>query len=640
MKLFYPNRPSPGLFRRCLALTVLFFGLLSAVSAQGTCATAIPLTPGTAQSGNTATGGDTYDDNICLGSYDGGDDYLFVYTATAADDGMAMNLTLTSPGTWTGISLQSACPDVAVLADCLGASTSSTGNKTLNGVGPLVAGTTYYIHISTFPAPQSVTFTLAAQIVAPPAPPATVGTLATDGCNDMVSLSTTLSANTVNWVEFNYDGNSQSLTFDTEGSALTGGTNDTEIGVYGALGNLLGNDDDGGTGSLSSLTLTGLAAGTYYIVAGGFNTNFNPAFDANSPSSGRTGTLVFNVTASRPVNPLVCNDASVDLDGTGNATIAAALVTTGTTTSAGDMLTLDVSAFSCNTVGPQAVTVTYVEASNNCEQTCQVTVTVNDATPATIDCSNLVGVQAFTSDPTTCFFVVAGTELDPAGFDDNCGNATLTNDFNNTATLAGAELPVGTTMVTFTASDVFNAPATCTVEIEVASGSPACDPPPSACGEFGYTIQFFSEELFQVDLATGALTSIATLSPSPGNIGSPLITGGTIIENELYFTDGGEQDFVYSVNIGTGVVTEQAPIAGVVAGEIVIDLEVDPTTGTLYGLSADCGSNSTLYEVDLDSATPFTAIGSITGATCAASLVINMLGEAFALTLLPMRSFP
>ena len=42
------------------------------------CATAIPLTPGTAQSGNSATFGDLFDNNPCLGSYDGGDDAIFI----------------------------------------------------------------------------------------------------------------------------------------------------------------------------------------------------------------------------------------------------------------------------------------------------------------------------------------------------------------------------------------------------------------------------------------------------------------------------------------------------------------------------------------------------------------------------------
>lgn len=56
-----------------------------------------------------------------------------------------------------------------------------------------------------------------------------------------------------------------SLTFDTEGSDSG---SDTMIGVYDSSGNLLGYNDDGGTGTLSSLTLKNLLPGTYYIGVG------------------------------------------------------------------------------------------------------------------------------------------------------------------------------------------------------------------------------------------------------------------------------------------------------------------------------------------------------------------------------------
>ncbi len=528
MNIFYPNRLAPGILRRCLALTVLCCGLWSAVSAQGTCATAIPLTPGIAQSGNTANTGDVYDDNVCLGSYDGGNDYLFSYTATAADDGMGMQLTLTSPATWTGISLQSACPDVATLANCLGSSTSSAGNETIPYAGPLVAGTTYFIHISTFPLPQTAAFTLTTQIVAPPPPPATVGTLATSGCNDMVTLSTQLTASSVRWVEFNYDGGSQTLTFDTEGSTIATG-NDTEIGLYNSAGSLLGNDDDGGTGSLSSLTLTNLAAGTYYIVAGGFNTIFGTSgFNATSTSN-RTGTLVFNVTASATTN-LVCNNTAISLDAEGEATLDLATVTTASQVCDGDDLSADVTAFDCTTTGLQLVNVSLTPAGGTGPQTCQVTVTVSDDSPATIDCSNLVGIQTVVSAPVTCLFVNVGTGLDPAGFSDNCGEVTLTNNINGTATLAGEEFEVGNVTVTFSASDGVNAPATCTFTVLVTAGSPECEtdcsmdasPPIIECEDITVELGEDGTAMIENETAITSITDNCDMDPEgPFTMGGP-----------------------------------------------------------------------------------------------------------------------
>jgi len=60
------------------------------------------------------------------------------------------------------------------------------------------------------------------------------------------------------------------VTFDTEGSTPS----DTMIGVYDSTGARLGFDDDSGTGALSSLTLSGLTAGLYYIAVCYYNASF------------------------------------------------------------------------------------------------------------------------------------------------------------------------------------------------------------------------------------------------------------------------------------------------------------------------------------------------------------------------------
>ncbi|MBL8049385.1 MAG: PEP-CTERM sorting domain-containing protein [Chthonomonas sp.] len=57
--------------------------------------------------------------------------------------------------------------------------------------------------------------------------------------------------------------------FDTEGSDAF----DSEIALYSSSGTLLGTDDDAGTGNLSSLAAT-LGLGSYYLVSGGFNSQF------------------------------------------------------------------------------------------------------------------------------------------------------------------------------------------------------------------------------------------------------------------------------------------------------------------------------------------------------------------------------
>ncbi len=79
------------------------------------------------------------------------------------------------------------------------------------------------------------------------------------------------------------------LTFDSEGSAY-----DTEIGLYRSDGTLVANDDDGGTGSLSSLTET-LVAGDYIVVLGGFNSTF---FDGAANAGAGNGAFNFNINGN------------------------------------------------------------------------------------------------------------------------------------------------------------------------------------------------------------------------------------------------------------------------------------------------------------------------------------------------------
>lgn len=83
------------------------------------------------------------------------------------------------------------------------------------------------------------------------------------------------------------------INFNTEGSVI--GSADTEIGVFTASGLLLGSDDDGGTGNLSSLNLASLPNGVYYIAVAGWNATFGNGF-AVTTNSTTTGNIVVNVS--------------------------------------------------------------------------------------------------------------------------------------------------------------------------------------------------------------------------------------------------------------------------------------------------------------------------------------------------------
>ena len=143
----------------------------------GPCDSALALTPGTTQTGNTSEWGDLFDDSSCLGSYDGGDDALFMYTAT--EDGETLDVTVSGQAGWSGVAMSQGCPTEGGEV-CVGSQTSS-GSDPLNFTSdPLIAGEVYYIHISTWPSPQTTDFILDTAVIAAPSCLTPTGLTASD----------------------------------------------------------------------------------------------------------------------------------------------------------------------------------------------------------------------------------------------------------------------------------------------------------------------------------------------------------------------------------------------------------------------------------------------------------------------------
>jgi hypothetical protein len=170
----------------------------------GPCDSALALTPGTTQTGNTADFGDLFDDSTCLGSYDGGDDALFMYTATA--DGETLDVTVSGQAGWSGVAMSQGCPTEGGEV-CVGSQTSS-GSDALNFISdPLIAGEVYYIHISTWPSPQTTDFVLDTEVIA--APSCLVPT-------DLTASDVTPTGATLSWVS---DGTAFMVELQPAGSA-------------------------------------------------------------------------------------------------------------------------------------------------------------------------------------------------------------------------------------------------------------------------------------------------------------------------------------------------------------------------------------------------------------------------------------
>ena len=96
--------------------------------------------------------------------------------------------------------------------------------------------------------------------------------------------------------------------------------------------------------------------------------------------------------------------------------------------------------------------------------TCSFTVTINETEAPTISC---VTDQTRNTNNGVCTYTVVGTEFNPTAFADNCTGSTISNDYNNSNTLAGAIFPKGTTTVTWTVTDASGNTATCSFDVTV-----------------------------------------------------------------------------------------------------------------------------------------------------------------------------
>ena len=171
-----------------------------------------------------------------------------------------------------------------------------------------------------------------------------------------------------------------------------------------------------------------------------------------------------------------CNDFTVTLDENNQYTISPedlALIATdiqgGCTEEATDItVSVDMDEFTCETLGAQTVTVTVTDASGN-SSTCQTTITVVDPVDPTITCAGDVEASVQSDESCLGFVTVPAPTVG-----DNCGIASITNDFNGSDDASG-DYPVGETVVTWTVTDNDGNTATCQQRVVLISGPLALD---------------------------------------------------------------------------------------------------------------------------------------------------------------------
>ena len=144
----------------------------------------------------------------------------------------------------------------------------------------------------------------------------------------------------------------------------------------------------------------------------------------------------------------VCQDITVQLDANGTVSITAADIDGGSTDNCGiASLNATISSFDCGDLGANTVSLFVIDTNGNAAG-CTATVTVVDVIDPSI--VSLPSTILLNNDSGACGAVATWTE--PTS-DDNCSGSSIAQ----TAGLAnGAEFPVGTTIVTYTATDSSN----------------------------------------------------------------------------------------------------------------------------------------------------------------------------------------
>ena len=160
--------------------------------------------------------------------------------------------------------------------------------------------------------------------------------------------------------------------------------------------------------------------------------------------AGQTTTCSAIVTVVDATAPnVVCQDITLILGPTGQATISAQDIDAGSTDNCGIVsYSIDTTTFDCSNTGANVVTLTLTDASGN-TSSCTTTVTVVDQTPPTLTCleDQIVAID------NTCSFVVPNY-VPSLIASDNCDTLSVTQN-----PLPGTILGVGTTPVTVTATD-------------------------------------------------------------------------------------------------------------------------------------------------------------------------------------------
>ncbi len=300
-----------------------------------------------------------------------------------------------------------------------------------------------------------------------------------------------------------------------------------------------------------------------------------------------TTTCTATVTVQDLIAPAaVCQNKTVQLDDAGNGSTSAAAVNNGSSDACGiASLALSQTDFTCSHVGPNSVTLTVTDQNNN-TASCTATVTVEDNIPPVVTC---VLNQNKNTNNGVCTYTVQGTEFQPLAYSDNCSAATISNNFNNTTTLAGAVFPKGTTVVVWTVTDGSNNTATCSFGVTVVDNQPPVITCPGAVTvSCAGNIPAPNPALVVATDNCGTVTNEHLSTSSPYNM---TCTNRFSVTRSYRATDGSGNTAMCSQVIT--VYDNTAPVFTFVPANVTVQCNSVPAVGTPVA-SDNCGGTVTI----------------------------------------------
>ncbi|WP_159518818.1 Ig-like domain-containing protein, partial [Sunxiuqinia indica] len=290
----------------------------------------------------------------------------------------------------------------------------------------------------------------------------------------------------------------------------------------------------------SSLTITQSPAAGATVATG-----VNVVTITVEDKAGNSTTCDVNFTVNDVTPPtFTCNDITIELDESDQYSITdedIALIVTDLEDNCSSVdgeisISLGTEVFTCATLGAQTVTVKVSDAEGN-TATCDVTITVVDTIPPTITCAGDVTATIQSNGACTGLVSVPSPTVS-----DNCGVASVTNDFNSSSNASG-NYPAGETVLTWTVTDNSGNTETCTQTINVISEPQAINDSRSTPEDTPITIPVLANDL---DCDANIVNSTLQITSDPTNGNVVVNSNGTVTYTPNKNYNGSDQ-FTYQI---------------------------------------------------------------------------------------------